>query len=145
MRGMPIEIRPPDTNAAQSMIQINVKLLIINKYFILTPYNFDDIVARDFCAYNSMSKKGMGAMLRSTMIRILRGWSAPLLLPIFICVVVPLADAQLSTASINGTVRDATDSVIPDVSIVLRNVNTGVEKSVTTNQAGIYEFLNVQP
>ena len=84
-------------------------------------------------------------MSQSRMIRVLLGWAALLLLLILICAVAPLADAQLSTTSINGAVRDATGSVIPDVTIILRNVNTSVEKSVTTNQAGIYAFLNVQP
>src|SRR5437016_843545 len=91
-----------------------------------------------------MTRKGTGTMSQSR-IRVLLGWSALLLLLILTCAVAPLADAQLSTASINGTVRDATGSVIPDVTIILRNINTSVEKSVTTNQAGIYAFLNVQP
>ena len=57
----------------------------------------------------------------------------------------PFAHAQLSTASVNGTVRDAQTSVIPDAVIVLRNVGTAVERSVVTNQSGIYVFLNVPP
>src|SRR5438876_2401789 len=53
--------------------------------------------------------------------------------------------AQLSTGSINGTVRDSSGSTIPETKVVLRNVDTAVERTTVTNVAGAYVFLNVAP
>jgi hypothetical protein len=52
---------------------------------------------------------------------------------------------QLSTASINGTVRDATGSLVPDAAVVLRNLETTVERRTLSNDAGNYVFLNIPP
>src|ERR1700730_11893779 len=53
--------------------------------------------------------------------------------------------AQLSTSALNGTVRDASGSVVPDANIVLRNFDTGVERQTVSNESGNYVFLNIQP
>src|SRR5215510_6868452 len=53
--------------------------------------------------------------------------------------------SQLSTASIKGTVRDSSDSTIPETKVVLRNVGTAVERTTVTNVAGAYVFPNVSP
>jgi hypothetical protein len=55
------------------------------------------------------------------------------------------AYGQLSTASVNGTVRDASGSVIPGALVVLRNQDTGVGRQAVTNDAGNYVFLNILP
>src|SRR5262245_40441538 len=52
---------------------------------------------------------------------------------------------QLSTASVNGTVRDASGSVVPEAAVVLRNVDTGVERHAVSNLAGNYVFVNIPP
>src|SRR6476646_6845837 len=52
--------------------------------------------------------------------------------------------AQFDTATVLGTVRDATGSVIANAKITLRNVNTGVAATAVTNSAGEYEFLTVR-
>ncbi|MBI3471208.1 MAG: TonB-dependent receptor, partial [Candidatus Solibacter usitatus] len=56
-----------------------------------------------------------------------------------------VAYAQLSTASINGTVRDSTGSIVPGAVIVLSNSNTSVERSTLSNASGNYVFLNIIP
>ena len=53
--------------------------------------------------------------------------------------------AQLSTASINGVVRDAGGSVVPNAAIVLRNVDTSVENTTTSNGSGAYTLLSIMP
>ena len=53
--------------------------------------------------------------------------------------------AQLSTASVNGTVRDSSGSTIPDATVVLRNVNTAVERTTASNTAGNFYVLNIPP
>ncbi len=52
------------------------------------------------------------------------------------------AKAQ-TTGSISGTVRDPTGSVIPDIAIICRNVETGVQQNATTNAEGIYAFTTL--
>ena len=53
--------------------------------------------------------------------------------------------AQTSTASINGTVRDATGGVVPGVGVILTNTQTNVERRARTNEGGFYVFLDVIP
>ena len=55
------------------------------------------------------------------------------------------AVAQVSTASINGVIRDPASAVIPGATIVLRNVDTSVERTSTTNEAGAYGFVSIPP
>ena len=55
------------------------------------------------------------------------------------------AVAQVSTASINGVIRDPAGAVIPGATIVLRNIDTSVERTSTTNEAGAYGFVSIPP
>ena len=52
---------------------------------------------------------------------------------------------QLSTASVNGVVRDPSGAVITNARIVLANVDTSIQNTTLTNGAGAYAFLDVQP
>jgi len=51
--------------------------------------------------------------------------------------------SQVSTASINGTIRDSSGSVVPEAVIVLHNQQTNVEMRTVSNSTGHYAFLNV--
>lgn len=55
------------------------------------------------------------------------------------------ASAQVSTASVNGAIRDPQGAVIPGASIVLHSVETSVERTSVSNNAGEYVFLNITP
>ena len=55
------------------------------------------------------------------------------------------AVAQVSYASINGTVHDASSAVIPGATVLLHNTRTGVDTRTTTNERGIYVVLNILP
>lgn len=55
------------------------------------------------------------------------------------------AFAQLSTASLNGVVRDNMAAVVPKAQVVLRNSDTGVERNTISNDTGIYVFTDVTP
>src|SRR5216684_648716 len=55
------------------------------------------------------------------------------------------AFAQLSTASLNGVVRDPSGAVLPGASVVVRNVETGVQRTTVSNNAGNYVFLDLNP
>jgi hypothetical protein len=87
-------------------------------------------------------------MLTSTFYRLLAVLSRFALFCTYVVTVtafVPAAYGQLYTASINGTVRDASGSVIPNANLVLTNVGTTVERRTTSNDAGIYVFRYIEP
>ena len=43
-----------------------------------------------------------------------------------------------STASITGTITDATGAVVPNATVTVRNQNTGEERVIQTDSSGIY-------
>ena len=51
--------------------------------------------------------------------------------------------AQVTTASILGVVSDSSGAVIPGVTVTIRNVETGITRSVTTDAAGRYRALQL--
>jgi hypothetical protein len=53
--------------------------------------------------------------------------------------------SQLSSGTITGVVRDSTGAVVLSAELVLRNVETTVERRTVTNNAGNYTFTNVTP
>jgi hypothetical protein len=53
--------------------------------------------------------------------------------------------AQLSTASVNGVVRDPKGAVIPGATVVLHNVDTSVDHTSVSNKTGEYVILNITP
>jgi hypothetical protein len=55
------------------------------------------------------------------------------------------AFSQSSNASISGTVTDPSGGVLPGVSVKATNAATGIALTVTSNAAGVYSFLSVQP
>ena len=54
-------------------------------------------------------------------------------------------DAQLSSASLTGMVRDSSGASVPNAQVVLRNLDTTVERRAQSNSAGNYVFVNVPP
>ena len=56
------------------------------------------------------------------------------ILSLLLLFLVGSAGAQVSTASINGVIRDPTGAVIPGATIVLTNVDTSVERTSTANK-----------
>ncbi|HVL68263.1 MAG TPA: carboxypeptidase regulatory-like domain-containing protein [Vicinamibacterales bacterium] len=55
---------------------------------------------------------------------------------------VPVA-AQSTTGTIQGTVRDNQDAVIPGVTVTVRNVQTNATRTITSDANGFYRFLNM--
>lgn len=53
--------------------------------------------------------------------------------------------AMAQTAQINGRITDAGGGVIPGVSITTRNSATGAERTVSTNEVGLYTIPLLQP
>src|SRR2546428_14092542 len=46
--------------------------------------------------------------------------------------------AQVTTATIAGVVQDSSGSVIPGVSVTVKNLDTGITRTVTTDEGGRY-------
>jgi hypothetical protein len=51
--------------------------------------------------------------------------------------------AQFDTAGVLGVVRDGTGAVVPQASVTLINLNTGIADARVTNESGEYEFASV--
>jgi hypothetical protein len=53
--------------------------------------------------------------------------------------------AQVAGGALSGTISDPSGAGIPQARIVIRNVATGVERTVTTNTDGFYTAPNLLP
>jgi hypothetical protein len=53
--------------------------------------------------------------------------------------------AQVAGGTLSGTISDPTGRAVPQAQIVITNVATGVEKTVTTNTDGFYTAVNLLP
>ena len=83
------------------------------------------------------TNKLVGSLLLTTRI--------PCLVGLVLLICVGSARAQVSTASVNGAVRDPKGAVIAGATVTLTNVETAVEHPTVTNGAGEYAILNVTP
>lgn len=63
---------------------------------------------------------------------------------IIVCFAVSAAVAQSETATLLGTVKDANGAVVPNATVTLKNIATGISSSVTTDAIGDYQFVNVK-
>jgi hypothetical protein len=57
----------------------------------------------------------------------------------------PSIHAQISQASLNGTIRDNSGSVAPNATVTLTNKGTGTSRTATTDSTGTYLFPDVEP
>src|ERR1700693_3696028 len=53
------------------------------------------------------------------------------------------ASAQVVGASISGTVRDATGAGLPEVSVTIRNVETGAVRKLVSDEGGRYAARSI--
>lgn len=49
------------------------------------------------------------------------------------------------SATITGTVTDPAGAVVPGANVIVHNADTGTDRAVTTNEAGIYSAAFLQP
>src|SRR5215470_13537362 len=54
------------------------------------------------------------------------------------------ANAQVTGATLSGTVTDASGAVIPGVMISIKNRATGIARTVISDEAGLYSAPNLQ-
>src|SRR5262245_32580132 len=55
------------------------------------------------------------------------------------------AAAQTATGTISGTVRDASNAVVPGVTLTVANAATGASRSTTTDAEGRYTLPGLEP
>src|SRR5688572_11713727 len=67
-----------------------------------------------------------------------------LLLLVMLAAVATSAAAQTVTGTIQGTVTDTSGAVLPGVTVVMRNTETGAQRTVVTNESGLYTAAFVQ-
>jgi hypothetical protein len=73
-------------------------------------------------------------------VSIVRGWA----LAAVCSLSVSLAPAQsTNSADVRGTVTDSTGALVPDVTVTITNVNTGITKVLHTNSAGLYDSSSI--
>ena len=56
-----------------------------------------------------------------------------------------LAVAQITSATISGTIKDETGGVLPGVDVVVSNVDTGLTRSVVTDSNGYFTVPGLPP
>ena len=86
---------------------------------------------------NSRRRQHAARKLPSTLL------SACLLITGAAVVTVPAAWSQITTASLSGTVTDATGAVIPRAVIVLKNTKSEDVRNIVSNGAGFFTFAGV--
>ena len=65
-----------------------------------------------------------------------------------LCLALPAVSygqASAGTGSISGVLTDPSGAVVPGAEVVVRNVDTNVSRSVTSNEVGRYEVVALQP
>ncbi len=63
----------------------------------------------------------------------------------FFCVVIAcVLRADVPSASVIGTITDSSGAVISGASIVMRNLDTRIARTATSNSSGIYQILGLQ-
>src|SRR5438445_6078143 len=55
------------------------------------------------------------------------------------------AAAQITAASISGTVKDETGGVLPGVDLVIKNVETGLTRAVVSDANGFFTISGLLP
>src|SRR5215218_7275542 len=56
-----------------------------------------------------------------------------------------LAQSQITTGQIQGLIQDANGAVVPGVNVEIKNLETNLSRTVTTNEDGRYVALGLQP
>src|SRR6266436_5129921 len=71
-------------------------------------------------------------------------WQA-LLCSAFLLLTLPLFGQSTSTGTVVGLINDQTDAPVVGATVSLVDHTTGTTKTTTTNDAGRYVFVNVDP
>src|SRR5215216_2447766 len=66
---------------------------------------------------------------------------------IFTLIIVPtiLAQSQITTGTIQGSVVDANSAAVPGANVVIKNLDTNAIRNLTTDDEGRFGALGLQP
>jgi hypothetical protein len=79
-------------------------------------------------------------------VRIPLATAFPRLIPCLVALLAPsLALTQFDYASISGFVTDPSGAAVPGALITVRNVETGIVRTMSTDESGGYSILNLTP
>jgi hypothetical protein len=67
------------------------------------------------------------------------------LVALLVLAAAPGGAAQITSATISGTVKDQTQAVLPGVDVVIRNVDTGLSRSAITDASGHFTIPGLPP
>jgi len=87
---------------------------------------------------------GRSEWWRQFSIRFLQAETCALRLCVGLTLFASLATAQ-SNSLLNGSVTDSSGAIITGAKITLTDAATGLQRSTTSNKAGLYQFLDVPP
>lgn len=73
-----------------------------------------------------------------------RGRYIPLF-SLYIVFCAQLGPAQLTSATISGTIKDETGAILPGAAVIVRNVETGITRTTVTDERGRYYVPNLAP
>src|SRR5690242_19256262 len=62
------------------------------------------------------------------------------LLMLVLAFTLPLAVSQTSRGTVTGIVSDPSSATVPNATVEITNVQTGVVRTTSTNEAGLYRF-----
>ncbi|HTD54052.1 MAG TPA: carboxypeptidase-like regulatory domain-containing protein, partial [Silvibacterium sp.] len=78
-------------------------------------------------------------------ISLFRRMAIPGLLVVLATTAISYAQNVILTGAINGRVTDRAGAILPGTPVYVRNLETGVEQSATTNHAGLYQIRALMP
>src|ERR1700738_5407917 len=90
----------------------------------------------------SVKRRQAGVMRGVVMFAKFNAGAALVLLSMLVSVPVR---AQVSGATLSGTVTDLSDSGVPNVTVSIKNTATGIAREVATDTAGFYSVPNLTP
>src|SRR5882762_11063395 len=67
------------------------------------------------------------------------------LVALLVLATAPTSFGQITSATISGIVKDQTQAVLPGVDVAVRNVDTGLSRSVVTDARGSFTIPGLPP
>jgi hypothetical protein len=74
-----------------------------------------------------------------------RWWCLALLALVFVAAAAPPGFAQITAATVSGTVKDETDAVLPGADVAVRSLDTGLTRTTVTNEQGLFTVTGLPP